>query len=201
MSESRYSQTYPDIEVANWRASTVLEPASRQNESRRSARCGAVLGDALVDERDDLVEGVEGLILLGGDAADEGVDALDVGGAAEQGARGGRWLAEALGGLGVLVERDEIGLVGAEAVAQPGDSVEGAVRLVEVAVDGFLDRDHAVGEHAAVCRVNVAMDCAESKSDGVVPDGTLTSPRSSGALFLIQCSPAPRITYSSLRGW
>src|SRR5678815_2404958 len=69
-----------------------------------SARRGAVPGEALVDERDDLVERIEGLALLRGDAADERVDALDVCGSAEQRARGGRWLAEALGRLGVLLE-------------------------------------------------------------------------------------------------
>ena len=84
---------------------------------RRSA-AGAVASQPIVDERDDLVErlGLQPLLLR--DPPHQAVDALDVLGAAEERARGGRRLAEPLGGLRVLLERHQVLVVGAERRAE-----------------------------------------------------------------------------------
>ena len=78
----------------------------------------AVLFQSIVHQGDDLIQhsGLESL--LGRDTTDQAIDPLDVCGAAKKGARSGRRLSQAFGGLGVLFEGNQIG----ELSAQVADS-------------------------------------------------------------------------------
>src|SRR5262249_49237182 len=78
----------------------------------------AVLFQALVHQGDDLVQCVRLESLLAGDPADQAIDSLDVLVPTKESARRGGRFGQALGGLRVLLERNQVRILGAQALAE-----------------------------------------------------------------------------------
>src|SRR5215472_7386495 len=103
-----------------------------------------------VDRRDCLVD--DGVVhaVLRGDRLHQAVGALYIGGAVEQCPRRRGRTHQIVGRGGVFFERHQIVRRRAEFLAHANDPIVDRARGGEVAVDGILDVDRALGGHAAV---------------------------------------------------